>query len=168
MRLIAALVAGIVMGFALAAEPSKTDRLPGIIGINHIAVSTDDLPTALDFYKNKMGFDEAFRVQDERGQMSLVYLYASKDTFLELAVANPDRPPGIYHYGLVVRDIQATAAELAKRGVKVQNLRKGSTGSFVGTVLGPQGVNIELLQQGPESLQQKAIKAWTAQQADTP
>lgn len=160
MRLIAALGIGIAMGFALAAEPSRNDRLPGIIGINHIAISTDDLPGSLDFYKNRMGFDEAFRVQDERGQLALIYLYASKDTFLELAVANPDRPPGIYHYGLVVRDIQATAAELAKRGVKVQNLRKGSTGSFVGTVSGPHGVNIELLQQVPESLQQKAIKAW--------
>jgi len=160
MRLIAALGIGILMGIALATEPSGNGRLPGIVGINHIAVSTDDLQGSLDFYRNKMGFDEAFRVQDEKGQVSLIYLHASKDTFLELAVANPDRPPGIYHYGLVVRDIHATAAELATRGIKVQNLRKGSTGSFVGTVPGPHGVNIELLQQVPESLQQKAIKAW--------
>lgn len=165
MRLIAALGIGIVMGFALAAEPSRTERLPGIIGINHIAVSTDDLQASLDFYKNKMGFDEAFRVADEQGQVALIYLYASKDTFLELAVARPDRPPGIYHYGLVVRDIHAAAAELATRGVTVQNLRKGSTGSLVGTVSGPHGVNIELLQQVPGSLQQKAIKAWRAQRA---
>jgi len=163
MRLFAALGAGIVMGFALAAEPSGSDRLPGIIGINHIAVSTDDFPASLDFYKNQMGFDEAFRVENEQGELALIYLHASKDTFLELAAANPDRPPGIAHYGLVVRDIHATAAELAARGVIVQNLRKGSTGSLVGTVSGPHGVNIELLQMEPESLQQKAIKAWRAQ-----
>jgi catechol 2,3-dioxygenase-like lactoylglutathione lyase family enzyme len=154
---------GVLLGMAIAAEIPSKNRLPGIIGINHIAVSTDNLPDALDFYKNKMGFDEAFTVRDEQGKPTLVYLYASKDTFLELAVANPDRPPGIYHYGLVVKDINAVAAELAKRGVKIENLRKGSSGSLVGTVRGPHGVNIEVLQQVPDSKQQQAIRAWRKQ-----
>lgn len=161
MRSALVLIVGVSLGLAFAAEPPGASRLPGIIGINHIAISTDNLPEALDFYKNKMGFDEAFTVRDESGNPSLVYLYASKDTFFELAVARPDRPPGIYHYGLVVKDIHAVAAELASRGVKVDNLRKGLTGAQIGTVFGPHGVNIELLEQGPDSLQQKAIREWT-------
>jgi hypothetical protein len=50
---------------------------------------------------------------------------------------------------------------LKQANVKVAQPRVGSTKATVAEVEVPDGVNVELLQFGPESMQRKAIEAWT-------
>ena len=52
------------------------------------------------------------------------------------------------------------AARLKRASVKVAQLRVGRTKATVAEVEVPDGVNVELLQFGPESMQRKAIEAW--------
>jgi hypothetical protein len=66
-----------------------------------------------------MGYKEAFRVVDDKGQPTLVYMQISKTTFLELNQANAQRAPGFTHYGLVVENAAAAVEMFKQRGATV-------------------------------------------------
>src|SRR5215471_13344451 len=96
-------VAGIVVGLAVQAVAQSPNR--GVVGLNHVALSVPNLDEAVTYYTKTMGFPEAFRSMDEKGQTALVYVQISKNTFVELQPANPQRPPGINHFGLHVENM---------------------------------------------------------------
>ena len=56
-----------------------------ITGIGHVAFRVTSLQRALDFYCNKLGFSEAFRLERE-GEPSpwIVYIQIAPGSFLEL------------------------------------------------------------------------------------
>src|SRR5215475_1592871 len=93
-------VAGIVVGLAVQAVAQSPNR--GIVGLNHVALSVPNLDEAVSYYTKTMGFPEAFRQTDDKGQVTLVYVQISKNTFIELQPSNPQRPVGLNHLGVVV------------------------------------------------------------------
>ena len=116
--------------------------------------------TFCGLYTAKMGFRLAFTIPDAPGQPRAAYLQVSRETFVELLEASPARPPGFVHVGFEVDDMNAAAARLKQANVKVAAPRVGRTKATVAEVEVPDGVNVELLQFGPESMQQEAIEAW--------
>ena len=82
----------------------------GVVMMNHVAINVPNIPEAVTYYTEKMGYKEAFRVNDEKGQVRLVYMQISKNTFLELNPANAQRPAGFTHYGLHVENAAAAVA----------------------------------------------------------
>ncbi len=52
--------------------------------VGNVGISVPNIPEAVTYYTQKMGYREAFRVNDEKGQPRIVYLQISKNTFLEL------------------------------------------------------------------------------------
>ena len=56
--------------------------------------------------------------------------------------------------------MEATSARLKKANVKLAQPRVGRTKATVAEVEVPDGVNVELLQFGPDSMQRKAIDSW--------
>jgi catechol 2,3-dioxygenase-like lactoylglutathione lyase family enzyme len=92
MRNAALFIAGMVVGLAVQAAIAQNQNR-GIVGLNHVALSVPNLDEALTYYTKTMGFPEAFRSTDEKGQVALVYVQISKNTFVELQPANPQRPP---------------------------------------------------------------------------
>lgn len=157
-------LAGLLVGSAVTIGWAQTGRsvtrLPGVVGLNHVAISVTDLDASLRYYRDTLGFQEAFTVRDDQGQPSLTYLQISRNTFLELVPARADRPAGFYHFGVQVENMDAAVAGVQQRGATVTNLRTGQTRSRVGNLAGPDGVSIELAENGPESLQRRAIDAW--------
>ena len=103
MRGVALFIAGFVAGLAVSAVAQNQTTNPGIVGLNHVAISVPDLDQAATYYTKTMGFPEAFRVTSTQGQQ-LVFLQISRNTFLELQPANAQRPPGINHFGLQSRE----------------------------------------------------------------
>jgi catechol 2,3-dioxygenase-like lactoylglutathione lyase family enzyme len=89
----------------------------GVVGINHVALAVPDLDKAVEYYTKVMGFPEAFRVRNPQGRVQLVYVQVSKDTFIELQTISPERPAGIYHFGLVVDDKELVRKALADAGI---------------------------------------------------
>ena len=77
----------------------------GVVMMNHVAVAVPNLAEAVTYYTQKMGYREAFRALDDKGQPRLVYLHISRNTFLELQPTNAQRPAGFNHYGLHVEDV---------------------------------------------------------------
>lgn len=134
-----------------------------ITSIGHVAFRVTNLQRALDFYCSKLGFSEAFRL-DQEGQPSpwIVYIQIAPGSFIELfpdppnAAALPphDTQASYKHVCLLVDDMSATLRDLAARGLEIT----GSPTQGVDTnlqywITDPDGNAIELMQIMPTSPQ---------------
>ena len=125
MRGIALFVSGLIVGLAVHVVIAQ-DVPTGIEMTNHIGVNVPSVAEAVTYYSTKMGFKEAFRVNDASGQPRIVYMQISRNTFLELQPATPQRGPGFTHYGLVVGNAAASVDMFRKLGLTVTVSRQGA------------------------------------------
>lgn len=157
-RTIIVFVAGILAGVTIQSGYAQEGR---IIGLNHVAVSVADYQGAVEFYGRQMGFREAFSFREADGSPYLTYFQVNRETFVEVMQATPQRPVGCPHFGLEVQNLDAAIAQLRQRGVQVRAPSVSPrTGSRIAVASAPGGVNIELLEFGPQSLHRKVIDAW--------
>jgi lactoylglutathione lyase len=159
MRGLVLFVAGTVAGLAIQMAIAQGQNR-GVVGVNHVGISVQNLDEAVTYYTETLGFPEAFRVSDDAGVPVLVYVQVSRDTFVELQPANPQRPPGLTHFGVHVEDMAAAAAMFNARGASVTEPRRGSTNAVVANITDPNGIRVELLELPPESLHRKAMEDW--------
>ena len=152
----AGLAAGLTIQAVLAQGGNR-----GVVMMNHVGVNVPDIPQAVSYYTDKMGYKEAFRVAGDNGQPTIVYLQISQNTFLELNQANAQRPVGVSHYGLVV-DKTADAVRMFKdRGLTVTDAAvSAGTKAVLANVTDPYMGRIELVEITPDSAHRKAIDSW--------
>ena len=151
-------VVGIAVGLAIQASAQNQNR--GVVGLNHVALSVPNLDEALTYYTMTMGFPEAFRSKDENGQTALVYVQISKNTFVELQPANPQRPPGINHFGVHVENMSAAVAMFKQRGANVTDPRVSATKAILANITDLNGARIELAELPAESSHRQAMERW--------
>src|SRR5215510_9504181 len=159
MRGVCLFVAGILAGLAVESVSAQNQNR-GLVGLNHVALSVPNLDEAVNYYTKTMGFPEAFRSVDEKGQVALVYVQISKNTFVELQPANPQRPPGINHLGLHVENMNQAVAMFKQRGANITEPRVSATQAVLSNITDPNGVRIELAELPPESLHRQAMDRW--------
>jgi catechol 2,3-dioxygenase-like lactoylglutathione lyase family enzyme len=159
MRSAVLLIVGIAIGLAVEVTLAQNQNR-GIVGLNHVALSVPNLDEALNYYTKTMGFPEAFRSRDEKGQTTLVYVQISKNTFVELQPANPQRPPGVNHFGLHVENMDAATAMFKQRGANVTESRVSPTKAILSNITDLNGIRIELAELPPESLHRQAMERW--------
>ena len=129
-------------------------------GINHIGISTNHYAAALKFYRDTLGAKEAFTIRNEDGSVRLTYLQLSRDTFVELLPVAAGRPTGITHVGIETGDVAASVANLRQEGFTLDEPTVGVSKARVGRIADPDGVPLEIMEIGPDSLQRKAVEAW--------
>jgi len=151
----AGLFAGLAVHVGLAQSANR-----GVVMMNHVAFNVQNIPEAVTYYTQKMGYREAFRVNDDKGQPRLVYMQISKNTFLELNPANAQRPAGFTHYGLHVESAAAAVARFRANGVTVSDTNTSDTKAILANITDPYMGRIELAELTPESLHDKAIQSW--------
>jgi catechol 2,3-dioxygenase-like lactoylglutathione lyase family enzyme len=160
LRSLALFGAGTVTGiFLMHPGSAQTGPTPGL-RLNHVGIYAKDYAQSLRFYTETVGLREAFTIRDPEGKPTLTYLQISRDTFLELAPATAERPPGLSHVGLWPDDLGATVASLRRHGLTVADPRTGSTRTSITNATDPDGVRLELLDFLPDSLPRKAMDAW--------
>jgi catechol 2,3-dioxygenase-like lactoylglutathione lyase family enzyme len=158
MRSIAILFAGILIGSSIQGVVAQPGRAPLLL--NHVAVSVPDLDAGIKFYTKALGLKEAFTFRDDRGR-PLSYLQISRDTFLELQQATPDRPAGFIHIGLEVADLRAAIPRFRQGGLHVDDPNESvRTKALISQASGLNDLRFELLEFGPSSLQRKVMDAW--------
>src|SRR5258705_11369629 len=157
MRSAVLFIAGIAVGLAVQTAIAQNQNR-GVVGLNHVPLSVPNLDEAVTYYTKTMGFPEAFRSKDEKGQTTLVYVQISKNTFVELQPANPQRPPGINHFGLHVENMAAATTMFKERGAKVDPTRVSPTKAILSNITDPNGVRIELAELPPESQHRQAME----------
>jgi catechol 2,3-dioxygenase-like lactoylglutathione lyase family enzyme len=160
MRSVMLFGAGLMVGLAVQAAVAQTGN-KGVVMMNHVGINVPNIPEAVTYYTQKMGYKEAFRVSDDKGQPTLVYMQISKNTFLELNQATAERAPGFTHYGLHVDNAAAAVDMFKKRGVTVTatNVSAG-TKAILANITDPYMGRIELVEITPNSSHRKAIDAW--------
>ena len=151
----AGLFTGVAVHVGLAQNASS-----GVVMMNHVGINVPNVAEAVTYYTQKMGYKEAFRVNDEKGQVRLVYMQISKNTFLELNPANEQRPAGFTHYGLHVENVADAVARFRKGGLKVSDPNTSDTKAILANITDPYMGRIELAQLPPESMHYKAIQSW--------
>lgn len=163
MRGIGLFVAGALVGLAAHAAFAQNPSLSpnrGVVGLNHVAISVPDINKAVDYYTKVMGFPEAFRLTNPQGQVQLVYVQISQNTFIEIQPANAQRPPGINHFGLHVENMAAATAMFKARGAAVGEINVSGTKAILNNIVDPNGIRTELAELPPESLHKQAMQRW--------
>ena len=154
-------VAGLLVGLAVHVAVAQSGGT-GVSMMNHVGINVANVDEAVAYYTQKMGYREAFRTTGANNQ-PLVYMYISRNTFLEIQKAGPgpDRPAGFTHYGLVVDNADAAVAAFKKRGATVTGVTTSAgTKAKLANITDPYMGRIELVQITPESLHRKAIDGW--------
>lgn len=151
----AGLFAGLAIHVAMAQSANS-----GVVMMNHVGISVPNIPEAVTYYTQKMGYREAFRVNDEKGQPRIVYLQISKNTFLELNPVTAQRPAGFSHYGLQVENAADAVARFRKAGLTVTDTNLSDTKAILANITDPYMGRIELTELTPESMHYKAIQNW--------
>ena len=157
MRACMLFIAGLVAG---AAVQTAVAQNTGLVGLNHVAITVPNLDAAVTFYTKTMGFPEAFRSLDEKGQPTLVYVQISRNTFIELQPANAQRPAGLNHLGIHVENMAAAIGMFKQRGVQVSDSRVSPTKAILANVTDPNGIRIELAELPADSEHRKAMDRW--------
>jgi len=164
MRALGLFVAGIIVGAGVPVVLAQRADAPadrrGVVMMNHVAINVPDLTAATDYYAAKMGYREAFRVNDAAGRPRIIYLHISRDTFLELNQADAQRPAGFSHYGIQVENAAAAVAAFRERGVTVTNTNASDTKAILANITDPYMGRIELAELPAESLHRQAIERW--------
>ena len=151
--------AGLFAGLAVHVVMAQGTN-SGVVMMNHVGINVPNIEEAVSYYTEKMGYREAFRVNDDKGQPRLVYMQISKNTFLELNPANAERPAGFTHYGLQVENVAEAVARFRKAGLKVSDTNVSDTKAILANITDPYMGRIELAELTPDSLHQKAIQSW--------
>ena len=153
-------VSGALVGLLIqtaVAQVGAQNQNPGVNQLNHVGIAVEDLDAAVTFYTETMGFQESFRVTNDAGQVGLVYLRVSDDTFVEIQSANENRPVGISHFGIHVADRDDAMAMFSGRGATPTNTRIGLTEAVIADIFDPDGIRIEISEYPAASLQGKAL-----------
>jgi catechol 2,3-dioxygenase-like lactoylglutathione lyase family enzyme len=159
MRSAVVFVAGLIVGLAVHGAMAQSGGT-GVEMANHIGVNVPNVADAVTYYTQKMGFREAFRVNEANGQPRLVYMQISRNTFLELQPASAGRAAGVTHYGLVVGNAANAVAEFRRRGLTVTDVTRSDTKVNLANITDPYIGRIEIVEITPDSLHNKAIQNW--------
>jgi catechol 2,3-dioxygenase-like lactoylglutathione lyase family enzyme len=154
-------VAGLAMGLmvqTLAAQNMTPNR--GLIGLNHVGIAVPNLNEAVTYYTKTLGFPEAFRSLDEKGQPRLVYVHITRNTFVELQPGDPKGPAMINHLGIQVENMKPVVEMFKQRGVNVSDIRVSPTKAILSNITDPSMIRIELAELAPESQHYQAIQKW--------
>lgn len=154
-------VAGLAMGLmvqTLAAQNMTPNR--GLIGLNHVGIAVPNLNEAVTYYTKTLGFPEAFRSLDEKGQPRLVYVHITGNTFVELQPGNPQGPAMINHLGIQVQSMKPVVEMFKQRGVNVSDIRVSPTKAILSNITDPNMIRIELAELAPDSQHYQAIQKW--------
>lgn len=127
--------------------------------IGHIAIRIKNLEKMLNFYCNKLGLKESFRIFNDDGSVRIVYIHISNKQYLELCLGGEEpvlrddkRSLGVRHICLVTDDLEETKKTLSQKGVlfssDILSLRDNNLACYLSD---PEGNNIELMQIKPNS-----------------
>jgi catechol 2,3-dioxygenase-like lactoylglutathione lyase family enzyme len=158
MKVSAWFLCGMLVGALLVQAGVAQDRSRR--GVNHVGIGTHDYDAALAFYRDTLGAKEAFTLRNPDGTVRLTYLQLSRDTFVELLPLAASQPAGVRHIGIETDDVEASVAALRASGIAVDDPTVGVSKARVARIEDPSGVQIEVMQMGPDSLQRHAIDGW--------
>jgi len=148
----------------LSAAPASTQQAnpprPKITGISHVGYFVSDLPKALAFWHDFLGFDEAYSLTKKDSQdIRIAFIKVNDHQHIELFNEPPTHPPNMMsHLCFTVDDIEAMRTYLRAKGfaVKPGDGGKTRTGDYAFEIKDPDGMLVEFVQSLPTGMEMKA------------
>jgi len=155
-----------VGAFLLAA--SEVDALaqnsaltrPRITGISHVGYFVSDLPRAIAFWHDLLGFDESYDLKKSGSEdVRIAFIKINDRQHVELFNEAPAHPPNMMsHVCFTVDDTEQMRSYLRSKGfdVKLGNGNKTRAGDYAFEVKDPDGTLIEFVQSLPTGMEAQA------------
>jgi catechol 2,3-dioxygenase-like lactoylglutathione lyase family enzyme len=124
---------------------------PKLLGIAHMALFVSDLAKSRAFYRDFLGFGEAFSLPKEDGSDRIAFIKINDEQYLELFHEAPRNDGRVYHISFYTDNAEALRQKLGSKGVTVPP--KLGVGKIKNTQFGitdPDGHSVELVQYLPE------------------
>ncbi len=135
---------------------SAGEELP-IQGLAHVGFRVSDLAKARAFYSGILGYQEAFQVKQEGGDVLLACFKINDDQYVELFPGlPPDENVRLTHVALLTADIEKLHRMLKERGLDPAPIRKGRDGNLNFSLTDPDHNRLEMIQYLPGSLHWEA------------
>jgi len=151
-------ILGMIVGAAFLQKGAAPEGR--VRSLNHVGMVVKNYDQAMAYYTQKLGFREAYTIKKADGSPQLTYLQLNRDTVVELIPANPNQQTGVTHFGIEVENLAGTVAQLRAKGVTVGDPSRSPANALFTRTNDPEGVQIEIMEFGPESLQRKAMDSW--------
>ncbi len=151
-KLTAGLGASLLVSSQLAFAQAGAPVRPKIIGISHVGYFVSDLPKALAFWHDFLGFDEAWSLTkkdstDTRIAFIKINDHQHVELFNEPATAAPNM---MSHLCFAVEDIEAMRTYIRSKGYEVKaGGGKTRTGDYAFEIKDPDGMLVEFMQDLP-------------------
>lgn len=158
MRGAAFFIAGITAGTLLAHVGLAQDSNPR--ALSHVGIAVKDYDATIAYYTKVLGLKEAYALKQADGSPLLTYLHVSRDTFLEVQPATATLPPGLTHLAVEYSDLKAAVARMRQQGATAAEPALTPGRALFSRLRDPDGVQIEIMEFGPESQQRRAMNAW--------
>jgi lactoylglutathione lyase len=133
---------------------------PRITGISHVGYFVSDLPKAISFWHDFLGFDEAYDLKKPgTDQVRIAFIKINDHQHIELFNEAPTAPPNMMsHLCFTVDDIEQMRAYLRAKGfnVKPGNGGKTRTGDYAFEIKDPDGMLVEFVQSLPTGMEAQA------------
>ena len=145
----------------LSAQTAAPPR-PAITGISHVAYYVSNMPAALTFWHDLLGFDLSYERKPDRkvpnsADTTVAFLKVNDHQYVELL---SDRPPAsdlknfLSHICFLTPDLEQMRLYLASKGVAVPaHTSRTKTGDIVFSIADPDGTQIEFSQPQPTSVE---------------
>jgi catechol 2,3-dioxygenase-like lactoylglutathione lyase family enzyme len=142
--------------FAQDAAPQR----PQITGISHVGYFVSDLPKALGFWHDLLGFDEMYTLNKPgTDQVRIAFIKINDRQHIELFTDPPTAPPNMMsHLCFTVSNVEQMRAYLRSKGIDVKpgNGGKTRTGDYAFEIHDPDGTLIEFVQSLPTGWEAQA------------
>jgi rhamnogalacturonyl hydrolase YesR/catechol 2,3-dioxygenase-like lactoylglutathione lyase family enzyme len=155
-----------VGGFLLAA--SELDVLaqgaspprPRITGISHVGYFVSDLPKAIAFWHDLLGFDESYDLKKQGSDdVRIAFIKINDHQHIELFNEAPTAAPNMMsHVCFTVDDLEQMRAYIRAKGfdVKPNNGAKTRAGDYAFEIRDPDGTLIEFVESLPTGMEAQA------------
>jgi len=142
--------------FACAQSPER----PKITGISHVGYFVSDLPKALVFWHDFLGYDVAYNLNKPNStDIRIAFVKINDHQHIELFNEPPTTPPSMMsHLCFSVDDIEKMRTFLRSKGydVKPGNGGKTKMGDYAFEIKDPNGMLIEFTQSLPDGKEMQA------------
>jgi catechol 2,3-dioxygenase-like lactoylglutathione lyase family enzyme len=140
-------------------QGQQTVVRPRITGISYVGYYVSDLPKAIFFWHDLLGYDESYSLTKKDSQeIRLAFIKLNDHQHIELLNEPPDHPPNMMsHLCFSVDDIEQMRAYLRSNSYEVKpGTGKTPTGDYAFEIKDPNGMTIEFAQSLPTGMERQA------------
>jgi catechol 2,3-dioxygenase-like lactoylglutathione lyase family enzyme len=160
-RIASSLITGLVL-FGLSSNAltaQDTPRRPKITGISHVGYFVSDLPKAVAFWHDFLGYDQAYTLPNKDGGVRISFIKVNDHQHIELFNEKSTVPNNFMsHLAFAVDDVEQMRIFLRSKGYEIKpgNGGKTKTGDYAFEIKDPNGMLIEFFQDLPGGMEMKA------------